>query len=242
MYFHNILYLSYLMVATFFYYLLAFPIIISASMVFYKGRLDDAMRFSNHMYGSFLVRISWPLIRIKCVGRENMLDNTPYVVVVNHRSTADIFFGPFFTPRNTAVFVRSWPFKLWFVGWFMRQAGYIDIEKTDLSLFCEGEGRNLYKRGVSFLFFPEGHRSRDVKLLPFCSGAFIAAVEFNMPVVPVCMTGTEKFLSMNDHLVRPAVIDIDILPAVHPSSFPEERRAVKLKKHVESLIRECLNE
>ena len=81
-----------------------------------------------------------------------------------------------------------------------------------------------------------------MKLLPFCSGAFIAAVEFNMPVVPVCMTGTEKFLSMNDHLVRPAVIDIDILPAVHPSSFPEERRAVKLKKHVESLIRECLNE
>lgn len=124
----------------------------------------------------------------------------------------------------------------------MRRAGYIDAEKMSPDNFFEGKGRELYEQGAAFLFFPEGHRSRDGRLHPFRSGAFLTAVEFNMPVVPVCMTGTEKFLSMNDPVIRPARINIDILPAVHPSSFPEERRAVKLKKYVESLVRERLNE
>ena len=238
----NGLYLSYIALATVFYYLFAFPLIILTFMVFQNRRLDNAMRCSNQLYGSLLVRISWPLIRIKCEGRENISDNLPCVLIVNHRSTADIFLSAFFTPGNTVVFVRSWPFKLWFIGWFMRRAGYIDVEKMSPNSFFKEEGRELSERGVTFLFFPEGHRSRDGRLQSFRTGAFMTAVEFNIPIVPVCMTGTEKFLPMNDHVIRPARIKIDILPAVHPSSFPEERRAVKLKKYVESLVRERLNE
>lgn len=238
--FLNVIYFLYILLATLFYHILVFPLFIIVFRLFRNGCFDDAFRFSNHLFGNFLVRISWPLIRIKCIGRERILNNTPCIVVVNHRSTVDIFLCPIFIPGNTTVFVRSWPFKLLFVGWFMRHAGYIDCEKTDVSLLVEC--RNLYERGVSFLFFPEGHRSRDGKLQPFRSGAFITAVELDIPVVPVRMTGTEKLLSMSDHILRPAVINIEILPAVHPSSFPVERRAVKLKKHVESLVKECLNE
>lgn len=238
----NVVYLSYIVLATGFYYLFIFPLVILTLMVFQDRRLDNAMRCSNRLFGSLLVRISWPLIRIKCEGKENITSNLPCVVIVNHRSTADIFLSAFFTPGNTVVFVRSWPFKLWLIGWFMRRAGYIDVEKMNPNTFFKEEGRELFNRGVSFLFFPEGHRSRDGRLQPFRSGAFMTAVEFNLPVVPVCMTGTEKFLPMNDHLIRPAGINIDILPAVHPSSFPEEKRALKLKKHVESLVREHLHE
>lgn len=241
-YFFQCLYLFYLTLATILFHLFAFPFILLLFMTLNKGRMDDAVRFSIHLYGSFVVRISWPLVRIRCIGRENIPVAAPCIVVVNHRSTPDMFFAPFFTPKNTVVFVRSWPFRLWFFGWFMRRAGYIDIEKMGLNEFIEGKGRELYERGLSFLFFPEGHRSRSGKLQPFRSGAFLTAVEFNIPVVPVCITGTEKFLPINDPLVRPAKINIEILPPVHPSTFPVERRSVKLKKHVESLIREHLNE
>ncbi len=242
LYLLNGLYLSYLVLITIVYFLLVFPGIIFILMVFQKRRFDDAMRCSNRLYGSFLVRLSWPIIRIKCEGMENISGNLPCVVIVNHRSTADIFLSAIFTPGNTAVFVRSWPFKIWLIGWFMRRAGYIDVEKMSPAAFFKEEGRELSERGVNFLFFPEGHRSRDGRLQPFRSGAFQTAIEFNMPVVPVCMTGTEKLLAMNDHVIRPASINIDILPAVHPASFPEERRGIKFKKHVESLVREHLNE
>ncbi len=235
------LYLLYLAVATALYGLMT-PFIVVGYRLICKGRIDDALRFFNRLYGHYLVRSSWPLLKIAASGRENMPRDTACVVVVNHRSTADIFFAPFFTPSNTVVFVRSWPFKLWVLSWFMKRAGYVDIEKTDIRAFVAGRGKELRDRAASFLFFPEGHRSRDGRLQAFRSGAFLLAAELNIPIVPVCMSGTEKFLPMKDHLVRPATVTMEILPPVHPASFPEERRAVKLKKHVEAVIRGHLDQ
>ena len=173
---------------------------------------------------------------------ENLPRGESSVIVVNHRSTADIFFAPLFTPLNTAVFVRAWPFKIWIFKWFMRGAGYIDIESTPLPEFFESAGRALSERGVSFLFFPEGHRSRDGRLQRFKSGAFLTSEEFNIPIVPVVLTGTETFLSMRDNLFRPAVVKVEILPPIDPATFPAERRALKLRRHVESIFKEHLHE
>ncbi len=232
----TVVYLFYLVLATALYGLMT-PFIIIGHRLIYKGMIDDALRVFNRLYGRFLVRSSRPLLKIVSAGRENIPVGSACVIVVNHRSTADIFFAPFFTPSNTVVFVRSWPFRLWVLSWFMKRAGYVDIEKTDVREFVAGHGKALRERAASFLFFPEGHRSRDGRLQVFRSGAFLLAAELNIPVVPVCMTGTEKFLPMKDHLVRRATVKMEILPPVHPSSFPEERRAIKLKKHVEAVIR-----
>ncbi len=219
-----------------------YPLILLHLTQIKKFRADDAIRFTNRLYGFFLVKCSWPLVRIRCTGAENMPRNGSAVIVANHRSTSDMFFSPFFTTPNTTVFVRSWPFRILGLGWFMRRAGYLDMEKSDINHFLAGAGAQLFRRGVSFLFFPEGHRSRTGKLQLFRSGAFLTAAEYNIPVIPVCLTGTETFQSMKDHIFRPAVIAITILPPVHPSSFPAEKRALKLKRHVETLIREHLNE
>lgn len=223
-------------------FVLALPVVVPMLLILKKGRLDDAIRLSNYLYGAFLIRMSWPVIRLSRSGKENLPKSASSVIVVNHRSTADMFFGPFFTTGNTTVFVRSWPFRLWGFGWFMRRAKYIDVEKMDMPRFIEGPGRDLCRCGVSFLVYPEGHRSRTGRLQPFQSGAFVMAAGLNIPVVPVCMTGTEVFLSMKDPIIRPTKVEIRILPPIEPSSFPEERRAIKLKKHVEDLIRVNLNE
>lgn len=235
------LYLGYILLLSGIF-LASYPFIVFYLAQKEKYRVDDAIRFTNRLYGFFLVKCSWPLVRIRCTGTENIPRNSSTVIVANHRSTSDMFFSPFFTTPNTTVFVRSWPFRIMGLGWFMRRAGYLDMEKSDINHFLAGEGAELFHRGVSFLFFPEGHRSRTGKLQLFRSGAFLTAVEYDIPVIPVCMTGTETFQSMKDQLFRPAIITIAILPPVLPSSFPAEKRAVKLKRHVESLIKEHLNE
>lgn len=223
-------------------YVAAYPFIMFSLSRKKNYRIDDAIRCTNRLYGFFLVKCSWPLVRIRCTGAENLPRNGSTVIVANHRSTSDMFFSPFFTTSNTTVFVRSWPFRIWGLGWFMRRAGYLDMEKSDINYFLAGAGAELFRRGVSFLFFPEGHRSRTGKLQLFRSGAFLTAVEYNIPVIPVCLTGTETFQSMKDHMFRPAVIVITILPPVYPAAFPPEKRALKLKRHVEALIKEHLNE
>ena len=182
------------------------------------------------------------MLRVKRLGEENIPKGKPCVIVVNHRSTADIFLAPLYTTKNTIVFVRSWPFKIWMFKWFMKGAGYVDIERTPLNEFNKIKGKDLAAGGAAFLFYPEGHRSRDGKLQRFQSGAFITAAGLNIPVLPVCLTGTEKFLPMKQHLVRPATVKVEILPPVFPSSLPEEKRALKLRRHIENIFKEHLNE
>lgn len=240
LYILNLFYVIYLLLASTFFLLLLPFFIVGFSLRKIYGA--DAFRIYNHFYGVFLIKISWPILRINREGLCNLSDNSSYVVVVNHRSTLDIFFASLFTPANTTIFVRSWPFRIWLFKWFMRSAGYIDIENTALKVFLDKEGRDLSKKKVSFVLFPEGHRSRDGKLQRFQSGAFLTATALDIPVIPVLLTGTEKFLPMNRPAISPAKVNINILPPVYPSSFPEDKRALKLRRHVETIFREHLDE
>ena len=237
----NVIYLLYLLTGTALF-ALYIPFFFLSFKFLKKGRLDEALRNYIYRYGTFITRISWPLLRIKRCGEENIPKNKSCVIVVNHRSTVDIFLAPHHTTKNTVVFLRSWPFKIWIFKWFMKGAGYVDIEKESLNEFNEKRGAKLVKDGTSFLFYPEGHRSRDGKLQRFQSGAFITAADLDIPVLPVCLTGSEKFLPMTKHLVRPATVRVEILPPVLPSSLPEEKRALKLRRHVENIFKEHLNE
>lgn len=48
----------------------------------------------------------------------------------------------------------------------------------------------IKKNYISILMFPEGTRSRGRGLLPFKLGAFHAAIEAGVPIVPVCVSNT----------------------------------------------------
>jgi len=230
-------------------YLFLFSILFEFFIYWYLGflglgrrmKFDDLMRIHNQLYGRFIIRILWPVVKLEKSGEENLPCCGPCMLVANHRSFCDIIFSAFIPIKNVVVFIRSWPFRLRIFGWYMRKAKYMDIESTTFPEALE-KVHGFFKRNLSFLFFPEGHRSPDGKLQPFHSGAFILAARFNMPVVPVCMKGTEKITLKKAPFIRPAKVHIHFLPPIHPSSFDEENRAYKLKKKAEQAFREYLGE
>lgn len=61
---------------------------------------------------------------------------------------------------------------------------------------------------ISVLFFPEGTRGEDGRLLPFKPGGFMAAVEAGVPVVPVTINGSRSILPPGDWKVRSGEIEI----------------------------------
>ncbi len=217
------------------------PYILVVFLLGRRGRFGDAMRAHNARYGVFLSRILWPVARVSRSGVENIPSAGPVMVVYNHRSAADPLFTPLALPANVAMLVRAWPFRLPLLGWHMRLAGYIDVESTPFDEVSR-HVRALSARGVGWVAFPEGHRSRDGRLQRFKSGPFVLAADADMPVLPVCVTGTEKLCRPGSPLLRPARVHLEILPLVYPASFPAEKRALKLRRHVESIFREQLGE
>jgi 1-acyl-sn-glycerol-3-phosphate acyltransferase len=69
---------------------------------------------------------------------------------------------------------------------------------------------DLLRAGSSVVSFPEGTRSRDGRVAPFKGGAFLAAIEAGVPVVPVGIQGAGAVLPPNGFRVRPGRIRITI--------------------------------
>lgn len=234
----NFVYLTWLGLISILYYLLL-PLYLIVFFLLRKGKIDDAFRIHNWAYGNYLVKLSWPYIRYTIKGRENIIPKTSYVIVLNHRSSFDIFFSSLVPIANQLVIVRDWVYRIKLVGWAMKLARYLNIDHTSIEIFRR-TGKEFSNGKVSFQFYPEGHRSREGKLLRFRTGAFFMAAENNLPVLPVVMTGTERFGSYEFPWLHPAKLKIEILPPVYPKDFAEELRPQKMRRHVEQIYREFL--
>ena len=227
----NFIYLTYLGIITLFYEL-ALPFFLLFFLLFRKGNLDDAFRIHNWAYGNYLVKMSWPYIRYQIKGRQNIQKGTGYVIILNHRSSFDIFFSSLVPIANQLVIVRDWVYRIKLVRWAMKLANYINIDHTTMESFHR-TGQKFAGRNVSFQFYPEGHRSRTGKLLRFRTGAFFMATQNDLPVLPVIMTGTQNFGSYTFPWLHPAKVILHILPPVYPNQFEEPFKAQKMRRYLD---------
>ena len=69
--------------------------------------------------------------------------------------------------------------------------GFVAVERADRRKSFASVDRALVSlgQGNSFLIFPEGTRSRTGELLPFKKGGFIMALQAQVPIVPVAVSG-----------------------------------------------------
>ena len=74
----------------------------------------------------------------------------------------------------------------------------------------------LLRKGESVFIFPEGTFGPEEGIRPFQLGAFKAAVAAGVPIVPVSLAGTRKFLRDGTLLPRPTNITITLSPPIYP--------------------------
>jgi len=123
------------------------------------------------------------------------------VVVSNHESNADPFLVSFL-PWEMKWLGKAVLFRIPVVGWMMRMAGDIPVERGDSDSAKEAMETcaRWLERGVPVMFFPEGTRSRDGQLLPFKDGAFRLAIETGADLMPVAISGTRTALPKSSWL------------------------------------------
>ncbi len=131
-------------------------------------------------------------------GRENIPDG-PCLFIANHLSNADGF----------ALYRAFRPKRVFFLAGVKLQSttmtrigtdavDTIPIRPNSADVEALKRAVETLKQGHSVLIFPEGGRSRTGTLIRAKKGAALIAKRAGVPVVPVALTGTEKFLPIND--------------------------------------------
>ena len=145
-------------------------------------------------------------------GRKNVPRRGPVILVSNHLSFADHFFGPLPLPRKVVFLAKSEYFtgkgvKGLLTKAFFSGVGQIPIDRTggDASDRALRSGLRVLAGGNVLGIYPEGTRSPDGRLYKGKTGVARLALESRAPVVPCAMIGTFEFLPPGSHRPQPKI-------------------------------------
>ncbi len=153
---------------------------------------------------------------VKVSGREHVNKNKSYIVVSNHQSQYDIFVIYGWLPIDFKWIMKIELRRVPFLGYACYKLGhiYIDRSKSHSALESINAAKKRIKGGTSIMFFPEGTRSDDGKLLDFKKGAFKLAIDMKLSVLPVTIKDTRKVLPNNSTVLFPGWAQMIIHEAI----------------------------
>ncbi len=201
--------------------LLLFPV---AVLIWAVTAPFDPRRRALHQFTCFWGSLyTWfnPLWRVRTEGRDNIDPRQTYVMVANHLSLVDILvLFRLFTHFAWVSKIEN--FKVPLIGWNMRMNGYIPLVRGDRDSADQmmQQCRHVLHQGTSIMMFPEGTRSRDGRLQHFKSGAFQLALDTEVPILPIVVSGTGNALPKKGFVLQGRhEIGICVLPPIPYEDF-----------------------
>ena len=152
------------------------------------------------------------LVKVTVKGQENIDAKKPYVFVANHQSAYDIFAVYGYLGHNFRWLMKKSLEKIPFLGWGCKRAGHVFVDNSTPAAVREtmATARKQLQKDMSITVFPEGSRSWDGKMIPFKKGAYLLAVQFNLPIVPVTIDGAFDVMPRFEKLPKWGHIKITI--------------------------------
>ncbi len=184
--------------------------------------LFDRDRRAVARFGSFLVRSSLriPLRWRSAMASVSRLDLArPAVIVVNHRSIADIAIAVAF-PGGARLCAKPWVGRIPLMRLAMAASGHLLFDAADLGEVRDTLERleGLLRRGVSVVFFPEGTRRTEPGLGEFEEGAFHLAVKTGAEVLPILFLETAALVPKGRLMFHAVEPKVRALPRMAPGS------------------------
>ncbi len=166
-----------------------------------------------------------------------------HLLVINHASYLD-----------SAILVATLPQRYRFVakaelasqriaGPFLRRLATLFVERFDPRQGSQ-DATLLVEQATAqppLAIFPEGTFGPQPGLLPFRLGAFIAASEAQIPVVPVAIHGSRQLLGANHWLPTHGSLTVTIGPPLYPEGT-DWRAAIALRDQAREWIEQTLVE
>jgi 1-acyl-sn-glycerol-3-phosphate acyltransferase len=139
------------------------------------------------------LRVSGLPLRIE---GQAMLQGGPWIIVANHESYLDWLLLTALLPTGACLVAKRELGKSRLLGWVLERMGVRLVQRDGMQASVEDAERLVQaaREGESLVYFPEGTLTRAPGVRPFHMGAFIAAAQAGLSVVPVSLDGTRSVL------------------------------------------------
>ena len=180
-------------------------------------------------------------VRVHVHGLER-LGRGPYIFAPNHQSHFDIAALLGYLPGTVRFAAKREMFAEPILGVVLRTMGMVPVDRDDSPASIERLNR-LKLEGFSLVIFPEGTRSPDGQLLAFKKGAFVAAIQLGVPIVPVVCKGTTRIMPKGKYLsILPGDADIVVLDPIPTAGMGyDDRDALRdeVRRRIEAELYEA---
>jgi 1-acyl-sn-glycerol-3-phosphate acyltransferase len=171
--------------------------------------------------------------------------NKSYMFSANHTSMIDPMLLLALVKNNPFVFVGKIELtKLPIFGYFYKKSMIIvDRKDAESRLQVFEQAKKRLDNGLSVCIFPEGLVPSDESLVlsDFKNGAFVLAIEHQIPIVPISFYDNKKRFSYTFFSGGPGVLRAKIHAPIPTKGMTVEKDKNKLKKQVFQLLYNDLN-
>ncbi len=160
-------------------------------------------------------------IRATAIGLDKLDPARTYIYMSNHVSNIDPPLTVPLLPKRTSVLVKKELFKVPLLAKAMRLGSMVPVDRgnRDAGIEAVRAARVVVQQGINMTIYVEGHRSTDGKLLPFKKGPFYLAMECNVPVVPVTISGTHYIMPKGRFAIKPGKVEVIFHDPIEPQDF-----------------------
>ncbi len=180
-------------------------------------------------------------IRYEIHGAEHIPRNGPCILVCNHMSYLDTFALGLALPPDFSFVAKQELQNIWFVRVLLKKMNTYFVERFDTHKSVEDSNQiiDATRQGTSLVFFPEGTFTRAPGLRNFKLGAFVAAADAGVPVLPAAIRGTRSILRGSDWRPRRGRFTITFSPPIQPQKkgFDEAVRLRNLAR--DTILQHC---
>ncbi len=167
------------------------------------------LRMASRCWAPGLLRGAGARLRVSGLERVDWSRN--HVFVANHQSTIDICALFRAIPVPLHFLLKQEMTRVPLVGRYAKAMGMVFIDRSDrrAAVAFLRQSTELVRAGGNLCIFPEGTRSRSGAVAAFKGGAFQAAIDAGVGVVPVAIEGSGAVLYPEGFFhVRPGVIHV----------------------------------
>ena len=179
--------------------------------------------------------------KVTVQGMEHFVPQTPCILVANHSSYLDSLLLAAVLPLPVRFVAKAELARQFFARTLLTRLHVLWVERFDAVKGAEDAHRitGIAKAGERPLFFAEGTLQRMTGLLPFQMGAFAAAAQADIPILPVTIRGTRNKLRGDSWFPRRGPVSVQLSKPISPTGTCWQE-TIRLRDQVrEEILRNC---